>query len=103
MRGETWTRTLGLVDLLVGICSAQNLKYITSSLYAVLLRKWEKAKKFGTSQKVWQHVQWSLLLHFIINNPFSRPLKEFAIRIFFRFVPTSIFTVLLVQNISRRF
>jgi hypothetical protein len=64
MRGETWKRTLGLVDLLVGICSAQNSKYITSSLYAVLLAKRENAKKFGIAEKVRHTHKGSLLLHF---------------------------------------
>jgi hypothetical protein len=53
-------------------------------------RKWENAKKLELHKKFGNTYNG---VYYCI----SGPLKEFAIRIFFRFVPTSIFTVLLCR------
>ena len=68
----------------MGVSSAQNSKYITSSLYAVLLTVWEtRGKNLEFLKKLDTHVQGSLLLHF-------KTFQGFPILLFFRFVRTSI-------------
>ena len=94
--GETWTRTLRLVDLQVGVSSAQNSKYITSSLYAVLLTIWEtRGKNLEFLKKLDTHVQGSLLLHF-------KTFQRISYSSFLSICTNFHFTLLLFENISPR-